>query len=68
MQRELKEKLRGELHKLPVAQRTAWLLQQESGLSLEEIARLSQATVEGIKSRLRYANQKLKSGMQKYVR
>ncbi|MGK0221966.1 MAG: RNA polymerase sigma factor (sigma-70 family) [Limisphaerales bacterium] len=67
-QTQLAERLFGEIRKLPIAQRSVWLLKQESGLGLKEIANLTNSTVEGVKSRLRYANEKLRTGMQKYVR
>ena len=65
---QLSAKLHQEIAKLPIQQRTAWMLQQESDLSLHDIARLTQSSVEGVKSRLRYAREALKAGMQKYVR
>ena len=45
---------------LPLAQREAFLLQAEAGLSLEEIARATGARFETVKSRLRYANRQLR--------
>ena len=45
---------------LPAAQREAFLLQQEGGLSLAEIAELTGAGVETVKSRIRYAVAKLR--------
>ena len=57
-----------ELKKLPIHQRSVWILKQETALSIEQIAKLTDSTKEGVKSRLRYANEKLKAGMQKYVR
>lgn len=48
---------------LPIAQREALLLREEAGLSLSEIASVTQTSEEGVKSRLRYAMQKLRSGM-----
>lgn len=60
---QMLDRLRAQIRALPLAQRTAWLLQQESGFSLAEIANVCGTSVEGIKSRLRYANDKLKSGM-----
>ncbi len=45
---------------LPVEQREAFLLKEESGLSLEQIAVLVSAGRETIKSRLRYAMKKLR--------
>ncbi|HQR22862.1 MAG TPA: RNA polymerase sigma factor [Burkholderiaceae bacterium] len=49
---------------LPPAQREAFLLQAESGLSLEEIATVTQSGHETVKSRLRYAMAKLRSAME----
>jgi len=51
------------VQKLPEAQREAFILKEESGLTLEEIAEVTQSNRETVKSRLRYAFQKLRSGM-----
>lgn len=59
--RELGVRLRAALAALPPLQRDAFLLQQESGLSLTDIADLTGAGVETVKSRLRYAIAKLRS-------
>jgi len=48
---------------LPEAQREAFLLQQEGGMSVEEIAQATGVTRETAKSRLRYAMVKLRQGM-----
>ena len=48
------------LARLPPAQREAFLLHQESGLELAEIAALTGAGIETIKSRIRYALAKLR--------
>jgi RNA polymerase sigma-70 factor (ECF subfamily) len=48
---------------LPDAQREAFLLQQESGLSIAEIADATEVSRETAKSRLRYALAKLRQGM-----
>jgi RNA polymerase sigma-70 factor (ECF subfamily) len=48
---------------LPAAQREAFLLQQESGMSVEEIAQATGVTRETAKSRLRYAMSKLRKGV-----
>src|SRR5215471_594597 len=58
--RELGERLRAAVAALPSLQRDAFLLQHEGGLSLAEIAELTGAGVETVKSRLRYAVGKLK--------
>ncbi|MGH6624594.1 MAG: RNA polymerase sigma factor [Burkholderiaceae bacterium] len=49
---------------LPAAQREAFLLQVEGGLSLEEIARVTDSGQETVKSRLRYAMTRLRSAME----
>lgn len=58
--RELAGSLAVALAALPPAQRDAFLLQQESGLSLAEIAQLQGVGVETVKSRLRYAVARLR--------
>jgi RNA polymerase sigma factor (sigma-70 family) len=66
--RQLRDKLHTLISKLPFHQREAWLLQQESNLSQQEIAMVTATSIEGVKSRLRYARQKLKAGLKAYVR
>jgi len=61
--RELGERLRSAVASLPPAQREAFLLQQEGGLSLAEIAELTGVGTETVKSRLRYALAKLRSDL-----
>ncbi|HEV7633393.1 MAG TPA: sigma-70 family RNA polymerase sigma factor [Steroidobacteraceae bacterium] len=46
---------------LPPEQREAFVLQAESGMSVEEIAAVTGTTFETAKSRLRYAREKLKA-------
>lgn len=65
---KIQAQFQSELKKLPVHQRSVWVLKQETSLSIEQIAKMTSSTKEGVKSRLRYANKKLKAGMQKYVR
>jgi RNA polymerase sigma-70 factor (ECF subfamily) len=48
---------------LPQEQREAFLLREETGLSVEEIARVTDVPVETAKSRLRYAVRKLKHSL-----
>jgi len=55
------ERLRAAMMKLPIEQREAFLLQQEAGLSLADIAERGGVGRETIKSRLRYAAGKLRS-------
>ena len=51
------------LAELPEAQREAFLLQQEGGMSVEDIAQATGVTRETAKSRLRYAMSRLREGM-----
>jgi RNA polymerase sigma-70 factor, ECF subfamily len=48
---------------LPQEQREAFLLREETGLSVEEIARITDVPIETAKSRLRYAVRKLKNSL-----
>ncbi len=64
---ELVEKLHGLIRALPNHQREAWLLRQETTFSTADIARVTGTSEEGVKSRLRYAREKLKQGMARYV-
>jgi RNA polymerase sigma-70 factor (ECF subfamily) len=48
---------------LPQEQREAFLLREETGLSIEEIARVTAVPLETAKSRLRYAIRKLKKSL-----
>jgi RNA polymerase sigma-70 factor (ECF subfamily) len=51
------------LSSLPQEQREAFLLREETGLSVEEIARVTDVGLETAKSRLRYAIRKLKKAL-----
>ena len=51
------------LEALPLAQREAFLLHEEAGMSVAEIARATGANEEAAKSRLRYALSKLKEAI-----
>jgi len=51
------------VEQLPEAQREAFLLREEAGLSLEELAAATGVSAETAKSRLRYAVAKLRQGM-----
>jgi len=52
---------------LPVTQREVFLLKQESGFSLEQIAQITAQHQEKVKSSWRYALQRLRKGLQNYV-
>jgi RNA polymerase sigma-70 factor (ECF subfamily) len=64
--RELARRLLEQLQALPEAQREAFLLQQEGGMSVEEIAEATGVTRETAKSRLRYAFAKLRRGLEEW--
>jgi len=61
--RELAAKLLQLLDQLPPPQREAFLLHEEGGLSVEEIATVTGTPLEAAKSRLRYAVAKLRLGL-----
>jgi len=52
---------------LPDVQREAFLLHEEGELTLDEIAHVTGANRETVKSRLRYAMDKLREGMKDYL-
>ena len=58
------ERLRTAISALPPAQREAFLLQQEGGMSVAEIAATTRVPEETAKSRLRYAIAKLRSQLE----
>jgi RNA polymerase sigma-70 factor (ECF subfamily) len=59
--REVSQRLEAAFAALPAAQREAFLLHQEGGLDLAEIAAVTGAGVETVKSRIRYAVAKLRA-------
>jgi RNA polymerase sigma-70 factor (ECF subfamily) len=61
--RESLARFAGALEALPALQREAFLLHEESGLSVPEIAAATGTKVEAAKSRLRYAMAKLKAAL-----
>ncbi|MCP5089428.1 MAG: RNA polymerase sigma factor [Gammaproteobacteria bacterium] len=58
-----KERLSAALLDLPDEQRDAFLLHEEAGLSIDQIALVTDSHRETAKSRLRYANQKLRAAI-----
>lgn len=64
--REQARRLLQMIDALPEAQREVFLLQQESDMSVEEIAQATGVSRETAKSRLRYAVAKLREGMQEF--
>jgi RNA polymerase sigma factor (sigma-70 family) len=61
--RQSLERMAQAIAALPAAQREAFLLQQEAGLSAGEIATATGAGEEAVKSRLRYAHAKLRAAL-----
>lgn len=61
---ELGKALLAAIAALPAEQREAFLMQAEGGLSLEEIALATGVGRETVKSRLRYANQRLRRDLE----
>jgi RNA polymerase sigma-70 factor, ECF subfamily len=57
------QQLRALIAELPEAQREAFLLSEEGGMTLKEIAQTMGVNVETAKSRLRYAVAKLRAGL-----
>ena len=64
---QLRERLHALIRALPAHQREVWLLRQETDFSAADIARVTGTSEEGVKSRLRYARDKLKQGMARYA-
>lgn len=60
------EQLLRSLQKLPAAQRDVFLMHEETGMTLQEIAEVMDTTRDTIKSRLRYALQKIRRNMERY--
>jgi RNA polymerase sigma-70 factor (ECF subfamily) len=65
--RQAAAQLRRLVEALPPVQREAFLLQAEGGLSLEAIAEATGTGRETVKSRLRYALDKLRAGMKDFL-
>lgn len=65
--REQAQALLDALAALPAAQREAFLLQAEGGLSLAEIAQATGVNAETAKSRLRYARERLRQALEAYA-
>ncbi len=60
---QLRADFRRALDALPIEQRDAFVLYEESGLSLEEIGKVTGVAMETAKSRLRYAVAKLRAAL-----
>jgi RNA polymerase sigma factor (sigma-70 family) len=66
-QSELGQTILAALDRLPREQREAFVLQADSGLSVEEIAAAMGTTFEAAKSRLRYARERLKDLLREHA-
>lgn len=63
---QLKTAIRRALDELPAEQRDVFVLYEETGLSLEEIGKVTGVAMETAKSRLRYAVAKLRTALQSH--
>jgi RNA polymerase sigma-70 factor (ECF subfamily) len=63
---QLRQDFRKALEQLPVEQRDVFVLYEESGLSLEEIGKITGVAMETAKSRLRYAVSKLRTALKQH--
>lgn len=61
---QARQRLLAALVDVPTLQRDAFLLHVEGGLSLEDIAGLTSASIETVKSRLRYAYRRLRKALE----
>ena len=64
---QLNAAIKQQIASLPIEQRETFLLKQESGFSIDEIAEITQQNKEKVKSSWRYAVKKLRAGLQTYV-
>jgi len=64
----LAEALKQQIASLPFEQREVFLLKQEAGFSLEDIAQITAQNKEKVKSSWRYALQKMRKGLRFYDR
>ena len=64
---QLQAAYRSALLQLPPEQRDVFVLYEESGLSLEDIGKLTGVAMETAKSRLRYAVGKLRASLRRYA-
>jgi len=65
--RQLAQALSANIAALPTEQREVFLLKQESGFSIEQIAKITTQHKEKVKSSWRYALQRLRKGLSDYV-
>ncbi len=65
--RQLQQLLLDAIDQLPGEQKEVFLLHEKSGLSLKDIARITQSSFETTKSRLRYASKKLRQHLAQHL-
>lgn len=65
-QTQVRDAFLAALQQLPAEQRNVFVLYEESGLSLEEIGKLTGVAMETAKSRLRYAVNKLRTALRQH--
>jgi RNA polymerase sigma-70 factor (ECF subfamily) len=68
IERELEEKIRGAMDKLPDDQRTALLLRDVEGLSYQEIAEAMGCSIGTVMSRLHYGRKKMQELLKGYLK
>lgn len=64
---QLKQALNNEITKLSFEQKQVFLLKQEAGFTIEQIAKITEQHKEKVKSNWRYALQKMREGLSAYV-
>ena len=64
---QLKQALTNEISKLTFEQKQVFLLKQDAGFTIEQIAKITEQHKEKVKSNWRYALQKMREGLRAYV-
>jgi len=67
-QTQLKQALKNQIEKLSFEQKQVFLLKQEAGFTIEQIAKITEQHKEKVKSSWRYALQKMREGLSAYVK
>jgi RNA polymerase sigma-70 factor (ECF subfamily) len=64
---QIQQRLLNVVHALPHDQREAFILKEDAGLSVEQIAKITDVNAETAKSRLRYAVKKIREGLKDFL-
>jgi len=64
---QLKQALKNEISKLTFEQKQVFLLKQDAGFTIEQIAKITEQHKEKVKSNWRYALQKMREGLSAYA-